>query len=151
MRHASRVVMRDACRVSVVVTLASCRWRWCQTVQCLIDGEKYFQPDDLPPPAGEELRPWRRPRAPSLRHMVKLALECDSAEAKGRDLRRRLDCLDPAQRRERARVLVDGGMSQSDAARILRVGRSTICRDLADNPARDATPSLVAAAAAPSG
>jgi hypothetical protein len=28
----------------------------------LLDGEKYFRPDDLPPPAGDELRPLSRPR-----------------------------------------------------------------------------------------
>ena len=28
----------------------------------LIDRQKYFRPDDLPPPAGEELRPMCRPR-----------------------------------------------------------------------------------------
>jgi hypothetical protein len=31
-------------------------------VPCLLDDQKYFRPDDLPPPAGEELRPLLRPR-----------------------------------------------------------------------------------------
>jgi hypothetical protein len=31
-------------------------------VECLVDGVRYFRPDDLPPPAGEELRPLFRPR-----------------------------------------------------------------------------------------
>jgi hypothetical protein len=31
-------------------------------VECLVDGVRYFRPDDLPPPAGDELRPLLRPR-----------------------------------------------------------------------------------------
>ena len=31
-------------------------------VESLLDGQKYFRPDDLPPPAGEDLRPLYRPR-----------------------------------------------------------------------------------------
>ena len=31
-------------------------------VECLIDNERYFQPDTLPAPVGEELRPIARPR-----------------------------------------------------------------------------------------
>jgi hypothetical protein len=31
-------------------------------VECLIDGVRYFRPDTLPPPAGDELRPLSRPR-----------------------------------------------------------------------------------------
>ncbi len=31
-------------------------------VACLVDGVRYFRPDDLPPPAGDDLRPWSRPR-----------------------------------------------------------------------------------------
>jgi len=31
-------------------------------VEPLLDGQKYFRPDALPPPAGEELRPLLRPR-----------------------------------------------------------------------------------------
>ena len=31
-------------------------------VACLVDGQKYFLPDDLPPAAGEEFRPLFRPR-----------------------------------------------------------------------------------------
>ena len=30
-------------------------------VECLIDGVRYFRPDDLPPPSGDELRPVLRP------------------------------------------------------------------------------------------
>jgi hypothetical protein len=31
-------------------------------IECLVDGVRYFRPDDLPPPAGDELRPMLRPR-----------------------------------------------------------------------------------------
>jgi hypothetical protein len=31
-------------------------------IECLIDGVRYFRPDDLPPASGEELRPILRPR-----------------------------------------------------------------------------------------
>jgi hypothetical protein len=34
-------------------------------VECLIDGVRYFRPDDLPPPSGDELRPLLRPRLTS--------------------------------------------------------------------------------------
>jgi hypothetical protein len=33
-------------------------------VACLVDGVRYFRPDDLPPPAGDDLRPLFRPRLP---------------------------------------------------------------------------------------
>jgi hypothetical protein len=82
-------------------------------VPCLLDGQKYFLPGDLAAPAGEELRPIARPR-----------LE--------RTPQRRLDCFDPKQRRERVRVLVADGMSQTEAAVILGVGKTTVSRDLAE-------------------
>jgi hypothetical protein len=31
-------------------------------VACLLDGQKYFRSDDLPPPSGDELLPLYRPR-----------------------------------------------------------------------------------------
>jgi hypothetical protein len=31
-------------------------------VECLIDGQRYFLPDTLPPPTGDDLRPLCRPR-----------------------------------------------------------------------------------------
>jgi hypothetical protein len=31
-------------------------------VECLVDGVRYFRPDDLPPPSGEDLRPVLRPK-----------------------------------------------------------------------------------------
>ena len=56
-------------------------------IECLVDNQRYWLPEDLPPPAGEELRPMSRPRitkaprAPSLRTMVKLAVRCQSAKS----------------------------------------------------------------------
>ena len=58
-------------------------------IEPLLDGQKYFLPDALPAPAGEELRPMSRPRitkaprAPSLRTLVKHALKCQSAGGAG--------------------------------------------------------------------
>ena len=66
-------------------------------VGCLIDGVRYFRPDDLPAPAGEELRPMSRPRitkaprAPTLRTMVRMAVKCADAEELGERLKRRYD------------------------------------------------------------
>ena len=69
-------------------------------VPCLIDGVRYFKPEDLPASVGEELRPMMRPRipqpmrtprAPSLRTLVRTALRCESAEQLGQKLRRRYD------------------------------------------------------------
>ena len=31
-------------------------------IDCLVDNARYWLPDNLPPPAGEDLRPQRRPR-----------------------------------------------------------------------------------------
>lgn len=31
-------------------------------IPALVDGQRYWLPDTLPPPAGEDLRPQRRPR-----------------------------------------------------------------------------------------
>jgi hypothetical protein len=31
-------------------------------IECLLDNQKYFRPDELPPAAGEELRSLSRPR-----------------------------------------------------------------------------------------
>ena len=64
-------------------------------IEPLLDGRKYFLPDDLPPASGEELRPMLRPRitnaprGPTFRSLVKLAVKCDSAEQLGEQLRRR--------------------------------------------------------------
>jgi hypothetical protein len=63
----------------------------------LLDGQKYFLPDDLAPAAGAELRAMNRPRitkaprGPTLRSLVKLAVKCEAAEELGRKLKRRYD------------------------------------------------------------
>jgi hypothetical protein len=97
----------------------------------LIDGPKYLEPDAVQPPDDATERRRIRARGPRLHSLVKLAVQCDDAEQRGRELKRRLDCFDPTQRREPARVLVEGGMSQTEAAIVLRVGKATISRDLA--------------------
>jgi len=38
--------------------------------ECLVDGVRYFRPDDLPPASGEELRPILRPRITVVRLAV---------------------------------------------------------------------------------
>jgi hypothetical protein len=71
-------------------------------IAVLVDNERYYLPDDLRAPVGEELRalyrpkiaqpkPMRPPRAPSLRMLVKYALACDSAQELGKKLKRRFD------------------------------------------------------------
>ena len=45
--------------------------------------------DVKPPEGGTERRRQRAPRAPSMRTLVKLAMQCDSAEQLGERLRRR--------------------------------------------------------------
>jgi hypothetical protein len=58
----------------------------------LIDGVKYMLPGDVKPPeGGTELRRQRAPRGPTLRSLVKLALQCESAEEMGKKLTRRFD------------------------------------------------------------
>ena len=87
----------------------------------LLDGQRYFLPGDLPPPAGEELRPMSRPRitkaprAPSLRTLVKHALKCQSAEELGQRLKRRY-------RRQKQRAGIappDNGRAEDELAQIL--------------------------------
>ena len=81
----------------------------------LLDNERYFLPDALPAPAGEELRPMssskitRAPRAPSLKTLVKYALECDSAEELGKKLKRRFE-------RQQQRRWLDADRSRVAAA-----------------------------------
>jgi hypothetical protein len=72
-------------------------------IAALVDNERYYLPDELPAPAGEELRamfrpkiaqvkaPPRAPRAPTLRTLVRYALKCESAEELGKKLKRRYD------------------------------------------------------------
>ena len=90
-------------------------------VECLLDNVRYYLPSDLPPPAGEELRPMSRPRitkgprAPSLRSMVKLAVRCQSAEELGQRLKRRYQ-----RQRQRAGIAPPShGADEDEVARIL--------------------------------
>ena len=58
----------------------------------LIDGVKFMLPGDVKPPEGDtELRRQRAPRGPTMRSLVKLALQCESAEEMGKKLKRRFD------------------------------------------------------------
>jgi hypothetical protein len=75
----------------------------------LLDGVRYFRDGELPPPQGLEARspyapklggspmprsqddPDRRPRAPSMRTLVRWAIKCDNAEQLGERIRRRYD------------------------------------------------------------
>jgi hypothetical protein len=94
------------CMVAIVTYLsAGCRVRHVRIsvplIACLVDGQRYFLPDALPPPEGQELRPMlrprittqpqreRAPRAPTLRKLVRWAMECDDAEQLGLRLRKR--------------------------------------------------------------
>ena len=54
----------------------------------LIDGVRYMKPSDVPHP---EHLGRRKSRGPSLRRLVRLALECQSAEELGEKLRKRFD------------------------------------------------------------
>jgi hypothetical protein len=60
-------------------------------IDALLDGKKYQLPEDMPAPRGLELRAHRRPRAPSMKTLVRLALARDSAEQLGKRLRRRYE------------------------------------------------------------
>jgi hypothetical protein len=56
----------------------------------LLDGVRYFLPDTLPPPEGEDLRPQRRPRLDVMVRQV-LRREAEARlEARHRELARRL-------------------------------------------------------------
>jgi hypothetical protein len=57
-------------------------------IPCLLDGKKYREPDDVPKPESRDFRRMH-PRAPTLRMMVKIARQCDSAEQLGLELRKR--------------------------------------------------------------
>ena len=84
-------------------------------IECLLDNQRYFLPGDLPPAAGEELRPMSRPRitkasrAPSLRTLVKHALKCQSAEELGQRLKRRY------QRQQQRAGLAPAGNARAEA------------------------------------
>jgi uncharacterized membrane protein len=86
-------------------------------VSCLVDGVCYFQPDDLPPAAGEDLRPPFRPR---------LTLAADRRSSRHRDAALAQDARDL--RRVAVDLAVEGGLSpaalaqhlaQQDPARLL--------------------------------
>jgi hypothetical protein len=60
-------------------------------VEMLVDGSKYRLPGaEAPQLSGTELRR-HRARGPTLRSLVRLALQCDSAEQMGKQLKRRYD------------------------------------------------------------
>ena len=76
----------------------------------LIDHVKYMEPQDVKPPEGDtERRRQRAPRAPSIRSLVKLALECQSAEELGQRLKRRY------QRQQQRQGLPPVGRSRAEA------------------------------------
>jgi hypothetical protein len=66
----------------------------------LIDNTRYFRDQDLPPRAGLDLRPLSRPRVPTLRSLVQLAVRCDSAEQFGKALRRKWELQRQQQRKQ---------------------------------------------------
>ena len=59
-------------------------------VDCLLDGVRYFLPDDLPAPEGEDLRPQRRPRLDVMVRQVLRREAADRLEARHRELARLL-------------------------------------------------------------
>ena len=78
-------------------------------VEPLLDGVRYFREGDQPAAAGEELRPIARPK-----------------------LGPRWSLVTNDRRQEKARALVNGGMSQVEAAEALGVSKQTISRDVAE-------------------
>jgi hypothetical protein len=61
---------------------------------CLVDGKKYLMPEEPPPPQTSDKRTMRKrkkPRAPSLRSLVRLAMRCESATELGNKLRQRYE------------------------------------------------------------
>ena len=78
----------------------------------LIDGVRYMKPSDVPHP---EHLGRRKSRGPSLRRLVRLALECQSAEELGQRLKRRYQ-----RQRQRAGIAPPGSARDEDElARIL--------------------------------
>ena len=76
----------------------------------LINHVKYMEPQDVKPPEGDtERRRQRAPRAPSMRSLVKLALECQSPEELGQRLKRRY------QRQQQRQGLPPVGRSRAEA------------------------------------
>jgi DNA-directed RNA polymerase specialized sigma24 family protein len=97
-------------------------------VEPLLDNDRYFRIEDLAPAAGVTAQ-----REPTLRTLVKTALAYEAAEEKGKAFKHQIDRLGPKQRREKAKVLLEAGFSRSVVARILKVGRSTVHRDLSES------------------
>jgi DNA-binding CsgD family transcriptional regulator len=87
----------------------------------LVDGERYFLPDDLPPPEDATEVRQRAPRSPTLRAMVRHGVRATDAEADDARLRRR----------QRAQALVAYGLRQIEIAEALGVSKQTITQDLA--------------------
>ena len=97
-------------------------------IECLIDNQRYYRPEDLPPATGEELRPllrpritqlkapMRAPRAPSLKMLVRYALACDGAEEMGKKLKRRFE-----RQKQRRGVYARRNPSARDGAEIERL------------------------------
>ncbi len=95
-------------------------------VPALVDGVHYHLPDDIAPPSGHDRRPVMRhritqmkappraPRAPTLRRLVKYALECQSAEELGEKLKRRYE-------RAKQRAGIKTGPSAADERELERL------------------------------
>jgi hypothetical protein len=82
-------------------------------IPCLIDGAKYVKPEDLPPPPSRDLRRIRQGRrAPTLRSMVKLALQCESAEELGRRLLQRYGRIESAREAAETEARLDRLLAQ---------------------------------------
>jgi DNA-binding CsgD family transcriptional regulator len=99
-----------------------------QRAEQLVDGERYFLPDDLPPPEDATEVRQRAPRSPTLRAMVRHGVRATDAEADDARLRRR----------QRAQALVAYGLRQIEIAEALGVSKQTVTADLA--AARDRAP-----------
>ena len=83
-------------------------------VDVLLDepGGKYMLEENLPARAGQELRAHR---APSLKKLVRWAMECQSAEELGKKLRRRY------QRQQQRRGIETGRPNATDEAELDRL------------------------------
>jgi hypothetical protein len=80
-------------RVCELTGYGQLRYVWVSLpyVPALLDGEKYLMPDATPEPETRDLRKLRRRRSPPLKALVRLALECESAEELGFAIRRRYE------------------------------------------------------------
>ena len=92
-RHVRKVPCVDGSELARAF-FTFCRIGRCSHVlEAILDGKKYLNPEDVPPPETRDLRRLRQgkavPRAPTLRALVKWAQRCDSAEELGLQLHRR--------------------------------------------------------------